>query len=96
MDKSIGNIIYYLACKIKPQIMEKIPFLAQYIDKGKIDSTLRLDCALDYLLRNIEVDTNVREFEKACGIGVVITPEEIEKEVEKCIYKYKNEILKKR
>lgn len=36
------------------------------------------------------------EFEKFCGIGIVVTPEEIEKAVEKQVSASKDELLQKR
>ncbi|KAF9406480.1 hypothetical protein HW555_013159 [Spodoptera exigua] len=35
-------------------------------------------------------------FEKACGVGVVVTPEQVEQAVEKHMAKYKSELLEKR
>lgn len=38
----------------------------------------------------------IDEFEKACGVGIKVTPEQIEKSVEKQIGNVKNELLEKR
>lgn len=92
-----GILIYHLATKIKPQTMSKLNFICQYIASGKLDSTLRVDAALDYLLGNInEANVNIEEFEKACGVGVIVTPEQVEQAVEKHMVKYKQELLEKR
>lgn len=90
-------LIYHLATKIKPQILDKLPFICEYIASGKLDSTLRLDAALDFILSNVnKTNINVKEFEYACGVGVVVTPEQVEQAVEKHMAKYKQELLEKR
>jgi glutaminyl-tRNA synthetase len=92
-----GMLIYHLATKIKPQISNKLSFVCKFIANGKLDSTLRVDAALEYLLSNVnEANVNVEAFEKACGVGVVVTPEQVEQAVEKHMAKYKAELLEKR
>ncbi|KAJ0179362.1 hypothetical protein K1T71_005074 [Dendrolimus kikuchii] len=92
-----GMLIYHLATKIKPQILGKLGFACSYIASGKLDSTLRVDAALDYLLSNVsENNVDVNAFEKACGVGIVVTPEQVEQAVEKHMTKYKQELLEKR
>ena len=90
-------MVYHLATKIKPQISNKIPFLCKYIAEGKLDSSLRIDAALEYLLSCVnETNINVKEFESTCGVGVVVTPEQVEQAVEKHMAKFKQELLEKR
>lgn len=78
------------------QIIDKLEFVAQYISLKKLDSTQRVDAALNYFLSNINKNIDINEFEKACGVGVEVTPEEIEAEVEKLIKKHADEIKEKR
>ena len=92
-----GMLIYHLATKIKPQILGKLSFICEYIASGKLDSSLRVDAALDYILSNVnEAKVNIKEFENACGVGIVVTPEQVEQAVEKHMVKYKQELLEKR
>lgn len=91
-----GTLLYHLASKIKAQIAEKVPFVAEYIVKKKLDSVQRVDAALNYLLGNIKETVDTKAFEEACGVGIVITPEQIEEAVEKLIKKHKEEIVEKR
>ncbi|XP_014225371.1 probable glutamine--tRNA ligase [Trichogramma pretiosum] len=91
-----SSLFYHLASKIPKQINHLIPFLCKYIVDEKIESVLKLDHALDYLLHNINDEMDINKFEEACGIGVIITPEQIEEEVQKCINIFKNEILDQR
>lgn len=90
-------LIYHLATKIKPQISSQLSFVCKYISSGKLDSSLRVDAALEYLLSTVnDSKVNVEAFEKACGVGVVVTPEQVEQAVEKHMAKYKDELLEKR
>lgn len=87
--------MYHLATKIKPQILHHLSFFVKYIITKKLDSTLRVDKAIEFGLAHIDmIDTN--EFEEYCGVGVVVTPEQIEKTVEKYIGEVKDELIKKR
>lgn len=69
--------------------------LVKYIVSNKLDSTLRVDKAIEFALSHIK-EIRTEELEKYCGVGIVVTPEEIEKVVEKLIAGHKNELLEKR
>lgn len=95
LPEGSGILLYHLATKIKPQINHHMPLIVKYIATKKLDTTLRVDKAIEYALSHINnIDTN--EFEEFCGVGVVVTPEEIESAVEKLITEYKSELLEKR
>ena len=85
-----------MASKVKAQISDKVPFVAKYIGEKKLDTVLRVDAALNYLMSNIKETVDTKAFEEACGVGIVITPEQIEEAVEKLILTHKEEILEKR
>ncbi|XP_049960413.1 probable glutamine--tRNA ligase [Schistocerca serialis cubense] len=89
-------LLYQLASKIKKQTAHHIPMIVNYIYSRKIDSNERLDAALEYLLSHLKDELNLSSFEEACGVGVVVTPEEIENSVEEIIAAHKNELLEKR
>ncbi|VVC89147.1 unnamed protein product, partial [Leptidea sinapis] len=92
-----GMLLYHLATKIKAQTVGKMNVICKYIANGKIDSTLRVDAALEYLLEHVnEEQINYPEFEQFCGVGVIVTPEQVEQAVEKHMAKYKSELLEKR
>lgn len=95
-SKAHGMLLYHIATKIKPQISMQIPLLSRYVAEGKIDSELRLNAAMDYLISNPLGDVDIKAFEESCGVGVVVTPEQIEQEVEKVIKKYQAELVEKR
>lgn len=94
---SIGALLYHLASTIKSQIIQHLRFVASYIAEGKLDNVQRIDAALAYMLSNVnKCPYDIVEFEEACGVGVVVSPEQIEEEVEKVIQAHKDEILEKR
>ncbi|XP_046487003.1 probable glutamine--tRNA ligase [Neodiprion pinetum] len=96
INPDVGTLLYHLASKIKLQISHNIALLSKLVAERKLDTTQRIDAALEYLLQNIEGTVSVEKLEKHCGVGVVVTPEEIEREVEILIKKHKDEILEKR
>lgn len=80
---------------MKPQINHHVPLIVKYIASKKLDTTLRVEKAIEYALAHISnIDTN--KLEEFCGVGVVVTPEEIESAVERLITEYKSELLEKR
>ncbi|GJQ79008.1 Aats-gln [Trypoxylus dichotomus] len=95
LPEGAGILLYHLATKTKPQINEHLPFLVKYIASGKLNTTLRVEKAIEFLLAHIN-SVNTDEFEKFCGVGVNVTPEEIEKAVEKQIQQNEKELLQKR
>ena len=46
-------ILYHLVSKLKPQIENQLEFLLDYICTNQINTTIRLDAALEYLLNNL-------------------------------------------
>lgn len=95
LSDGIGMLLYHLATKTKPQINDHLPLLIKYIVTKKLDSTLRIDKAIEYTLSHIS-NVNVAELEKFCGVGIIVSPEEIEKVVEKLLSAHKKELLEKR
>ncbi|XP_056630612.1 probable glutamine--tRNA ligase isoform X2 [Diorhabda sublineata] len=95
LSEGTGALLYQLGTKIKPQIAHHLPLLVKYISSKKLDSTLRVDKAIEYAISHIN-NLNTDELETYCGVGIVITPEQIEKAVEKQIKQNKDELLEKR
>lgn len=96
IPQETGVLLYHLTSKIKQQIVDKLPFLADYIVTKKLDTIQRVDAALAYILSNINKPIDIKKFDEECGVGVVVTPEQIETEIEKLIKKSKDEIIEKR
>lgn len=93
--KDVGMLLYHLATKAKPQIVHHVPLIVKYILTKKLDSTLRLDKAVEYMMSNIS-KVNLGDLEAYCGMGIDVTPEQIEKAVEDAINQHKKELLEKR
>lgn len=96
----VGMLLYHMASKLKPQVADQLPLLARYIAERKLDNTQRVDAALEYLLKcgqKINSKVDVAELEKECGVGVVVTPEEIERIVQQKVKgTYKETLLEQR
>lgn len=99
LAEGVGMLLYHMATKIKPQSAEHLPLLVRYIVEKKLDSTMRVDAALEYLLKQVQKKgqaINLQELDKECGVGVVVTPEEIEKVVQQQVAKHKEALLEQR
>ncbi|KAH8330766.1 hypothetical protein KR067_007304 [Drosophila pandora] len=91
-----GMLIYHLASKLKPQTAEHLPLLVRYIVERKLDNTQRVDAALEYVLKcgqKLKASIDLQELDKECGVGVVVTSEEIERAVQSKIKASYKEIL---
>ncbi|XP_076264536.1 glutaminyl-tRNA synthetase [Rhynchophorus ferrugineus] len=95
LSNGAGILLYHLATKIKPQISHHLPLLIKYVVSKKLDNTLRIDKAIEFVLSNIS-NVNNQGLEVYCGVGVVITPEQVEKCVEKHLNAVKDELVEKR
>ncbi|RUS86086.1 hypothetical protein EGW08_006179 [Elysia chlorotica] len=92
----IGKLLYNVATKLKPQIKNHMGLLIQYISSKKITSEDQLNAALSYLLHHIDSELDFKAFEEACGVGVVVTPEDIENAVEDVVKRHKDALQSKR
>ena len=74
-----------------------VPLLVTYIVEGKIDSELRLTAALEFLLKMkpgaVIEDVSRSELEAAAGVGVEVTPEQVEAAVEEALAAVKEEVM---
>jgi len=95
-----GTLLYTVASKTKPQVFHFMPLLVKYICGGKLDNELRLNAALEFLSKmppNKTVgDVDLKVLDEACGVGVVISPAQIEEAVEDELLKVKEDLLKSR
>ncbi|KAM3872042.1 glutamine--tRNA ligase isoform 2-T2 [Diretmus argenteus] len=94
VDKAMGTLLYSMASRLRDT--KRLVFLSDHIAQRKICTELQLAAALDYLKSHPEDPINQKEFEDACGVGVIITPEQIEDAVESVIKKHKEPLLKER
>ena len=93
-----GMLIYHLCTKIKPQAITHLPMLVKLTADQKLDTTVRVEAALEYVLNHgiTSSSINVADLEKACGVGIVVTPEEIDNVVVEIISKCKSDLVAQR
>lgn len=91
----LGMLYYHLASKMRPNQEKHTQFLVSYIGEKKLNNTQRIDAALQYLLAELK-DIDANAFDEYCGVGVVVSADEIEQTIEEVIEKYKKDILEKR
>ncbi|XP_029011138.1 glutamine--tRNA ligase [Betta splendens] len=94
VDKSMGVLLYNMASRLKDT--KRVAFLADSIAQRKLCTELQLTAALDFVKSHPQDPINQKAFEEACGVGVVITPEQVEDAVESVIKKHKEQLLKER
>uniref|UniRef100_A0A3Q0SVS1 Glutamine--tRNA ligase n=1 Tax=Amphilophus citrinellus TaxID=61819 RepID=A0A3Q0SVS1_AMPCI len=94
VDKAMGTLLYSMASRLKDT--KRLAFLSNSIAQRKICTELQLAAALDFVKSHPQDPINQKEFDEACGVGVVITPEQIEEAVEAVIKKHKEQLLKER
>nr|XP_015823747.2 glutamine--tRNA ligase [Nothobranchius furzeri] len=94
VDKAMGTMLYSLASRLKDY--KRLAFLSDCIAQRKLCTELQLAAALDFVKSHPQDPISQKEFDEACGVGVVITPEQIEDAVESIIRKHKEQLLKER
>ncbi|XP_037333622.2 glutamine--tRNA ligase [Pungitius pungitius] len=94
VDKAVGTLLYSMASRLKDP--KRLAFLSDSIVLCKICTELQLAAALEFVKSHPEDPIDQKEFEQACGVGVVVTPEQIEEAVESIIKKHKEPLLKER
>ncbi|KAF7695069.1 glutamine--tRNA ligase [Silurus meridionalis] len=94
VDKSIGNLLYSMASRLRD--LRRLTYLTNYITKRKITTDLQLSSALEFVKNHPEDPLDQKAFETACGVGIVVTPEQIEDAVELIIRAHKEQLLAER
>ncbi|KAG9483467.1 hypothetical protein GDO78_009402 [Eleutherodactylus coqui] len=88
IDKVVGTLIY--------NDVKRLGFLIGYIVSKKISTDLQLNAALEYVKSHPLDPIDTADFERECGVGVTVTPEQIEEAVESVLQKYKEQLLAER
>ncbi|XP_073425693.1 glutamine--tRNA ligase-like [Dendrobates tinctorius] len=94
IDKVIGTLIYNVSTRLKDT--KRLGFLVGYVVNKKISTDLQLNAALEYVKGHPVDPIDTADFERECGVGVTVTPEQIEEAVEAVIQKYKEQLLAER
>ncbi|XP_061113410.1 glutamine--tRNA ligase [Conger conger] len=94
VDKASGTLLYSMASRLKSP--QHLAFLTEQIALCRISTELQLSAALDFVKARLQEPIHKQEFEEACGVGIVITPEQIEDSVEVVINKHRDQLMKER
>ncbi|KAM8863049.1 glutamine--tRNA ligase [Spinachia spinachia] len=94
VDKAVGTLLYSLASRLKDP--KRLAFLSDCIVLCKICTELQLAAALEFVKSHPEDPIDQTAFEQACGVGVVVTPEQIEEAVESIVKKHREQLLGER
>ncbi|XP_071900309.1 glutamine--tRNA ligase [Anas platyrhynchos] len=94
LDKATGALLYNAAARLRDP--GRLAFLVAYIGRGDIRSDLQLGAALQYLRSHPLDPLDAADFERACGVGVRVSPEQIEEAVEAVISRHREELLAER
>uniref|UniRef100_A0A286XU66 Glutamine--tRNA ligase n=1 Tax=Cavia porcellus TaxID=10141 RepID=A0A286XU66_CAVPO len=94
IDKATGTLLYGLASRLKDT--RRLSFLVSYIASKKIHTEPQLSAALEYVRSHPLDPIDTVDFEQECGVGVMVTPEQIEEAVETTINKHRSELLMER
>jgi glutaminyl-tRNA synthetase len=95
-EKTTGALLYQVAAKIKSQIRNRLNFLVENTVNKNLNNEPQLTAALEYLLSNPNDPLDVQKFNEYCGVGVVVTPEQVKQMVTDVLNKHKAELLEKR
>ncbi|PAA57123.1 hypothetical protein BOX15_Mlig004094g3, partial [Macrostomum lignano] len=95
LSKVQGNLIYHTGTKLKKQAFAGHELIVNHIINGDLATEAQVTAACDFCLKQIG-SGDLDAFKAACGIGVSITPEDIERAVEEVINKHKQELLAQR
>ncbi|KAI6241150.1 Glutaminyl-tRNA synthetase [Aphelenchoides fujianensis] len=94
--KSKGNLLYSLGSKVKNQWEHHVPLIVRHICNENVRSDAQFAAACDFLLSHAAKEVDEAEFEKAAGVGVVVSVEEIEDAVSALLKEDEAELLEKR
>uniref|UniRef100_A0A8C8AE94 Glutaminyl-tRNA synthetase class Ib non-specific RNA-binding domain-containing protein n=1 Tax=Otus sunia TaxID=257818 RepID=A0A8C8AE94_9STRI len=94
LDKATGTLLYNAAARLRDP--KHLGFLVDYIARREILTDLQLSAALEYVRSHPLEPLDVADFERACGVGVCVTPEQIEEAVEAVIGEHRAELLAER
>jgi len=92
-DKTTGALLYFLAGKI-PKDSKHIGYIAKKIASKDLASNDQVQAAVKYVADVDEIDE--AKFNEECGVGVVVTQEEVQAAVKSLLESRKDELVEKR
>lgn len=92
-DKTVGSLLYFLAGKISKD-SKHIGYISKRIAKKDLMTNDQVQAAIKYVEEVETIDD--KKFDEECGVGVVVSIEEITEAVKNLIEEKKNELVEKR
>ncbi|KAI4379144.1 hypothetical protein MLD38_005480 [Melastoma candidum] len=91
-DRTVGNLLYSVSTKFPANALVYRPVLLKYIISSKIKTPAQLDAAFAFFSKIGPDDFKLDEFEEACGVGIEVSPEEID-QVVSAVFSEKTSII---
>ncbi|XP_074309473.1 glutamine--tRNA ligase, cytoplasmic [Silene latifolia] len=95
-NRTAGNLLYTVATKFPANALVHRPILAEYVVSSKIKTPAQLDAAFAFFSSTGPDNFDPSDFEKACGVGVEVSNEEVERIVGEIFEESKVTILELR
>lgn len=94
IDKAQGQLLYHCATKLKDA--KSVDWVLPYIVNRKVTSELQINAIQQYFFDNPTGEVNSAHFEESCGIGVVVTSDDIANAVKGVIDEHKTKLIEER
>lgn len=94
--RPVGNLLYTVATKFPANAIVHRPTLLEYIVSSKIKTPAQLEAAFSFFATTGSENFKINEFEEACGVGVEVSVEDIERTVTQIFEEHKDAILEQR
>lgn len=86
VEKGVGNLLFTIASTIPENRAHRRAFIAKYVSAKKIVNAAQVNAAVDFMKKKVpDAAIDEAEFEKAAGVGITFTEEEIVAHVKKTI-----------
>ncbi|KNA02620.1 hypothetical protein SOVF_216950 [Spinacia oleracea] len=95
-DRTTGNLLYTVATKFPANALVHRPTLSEYVVSSKIKTPAQLEAAFTFFTSAGPEKFSLSDFEKACGVGVEVSNEEIGSTVGEIFEELKTTILEQR
>ncbi|ORZ15489.1 tRNA synthetases class I, catalytic domain-domain-containing protein [Lobosporangium transversale] len=93
-EKTTGALLYHLASTITPSAVPHLDYIARAIRDSKLTTSDQVSAAIKYASDKKEIDEAA--FNEECGVGVVVTKEDVVKAVNEYTETVKDKLIKDR
>eukprot|EP01084_Bolivina_argentea_P298975 515333_1 len=97
-DASVGKLVFDIATSKEMEnqnCKSNRSTLLQYVVQGKIKTVVQLAAAFEYCSQTESSSFDTNQFETSCGVGVVVTQQEISNVVDEVLNTHKDQIKQK-